>query len=886
MLRFTPIAGLLFLCGIALAAPQTVITLQPPGRNEYANIDPAGTSVIPSGRYLGPAGKSVRITHDPFGLAISPDGKTAICLHNKVITVIETGNPEKAVRYPSYDGSLSSPVADGSFLGVAFSPDGKTVYLSGGNTGEVVYFDLSSGKSAARVSINGEFAGQEFKDSFSGDLAVSRDGKRIYVIDRANFRLVKLDVDQRKVAGSVKVGRLPLGLALSHDEKKAYVANVGLFEYPLVPGVTPEGGEMNMLPYPPYGIPSREAEEGVDFQGRKMPGLGSPHVPEAMSVWVANLEAGTITAKLKTGHQIGEVVEGLEVVGGSSPNSLAVGEDFVYVSNATNDSISVIDARENRIVDHIRLNVDPRIDRWRGLMPFGLALTKDGTHLYVALLTLNAIAVVDTQKRGVTGLIPTGWCPTRVALSPDEKTLYTITARGYGAGPNGGKDFTAPVQGTYVGDIQLGSFHTIPVPTDGELAEYTRQAIENTFREVEVTEDGNNPLPPAPGLRESPIRYVVYVTKENRTYDEVFGELEGSKGDPTLARFGIKAIVKGEGGKEITEVNVAPNHQRIARQWTISDNFYCDSDASVHGHRWMIGHIPNEWMEANTAHSRDFLPFSAAPGRRFPDSSGGIDPEDYNETGGMFEHLHRNGLSFINFGQSTEFGGVFEEWNHTDTGIRMPVIFPMSKPVYDRTCWTYAGYNMNVPDQYRMDSFEQVMTERYLSGKEPFPRLIAIQIPNDHLAGPRPQAGYPFHVSRTPQWHEMVVIIVEDDPQGGVDHIDAHRSILLMAGPYIKRGYVSHTHANFGAVLKTIYLLLDIPPVNQFDAAATLLQDFFTETPDFTPYSVEQVDSRIFDPQAAMDVYDRTFDWRRITGGPKLDNPDEQRDEHYRQNGK
>jgi hypothetical protein len=180
------------------------------------------------------------------------------------------------------------------------------------------------------------------------------------------------------------------------------------------------------------------------------------------------------------------------------------------------------------------------------------------------------------------------------------------------------------------------------------------------------------------------------------------------------------------------------------------------------------------------------------------------------------------------------------------------------------------------------------------------PQLITMQVPNDHGAEPRPKDGYPFRhsymadndlavgrilhfLSRTPYWKNMLVIIVEDDPQGGVDHIDAHRSILMMAGPYVKRGYTSHKHANFGSVLKVIYNILGVGYVNQYDITASLLQDFFTSKPDFTPYTLVFPDKRVFDPQKAMDRYNKSIDWRKIMQGPKMDDEDEQRVDHYKQ---
>ena len=172
-------------------------------------------------------------------------------------------------------------------------------------------------------------------------------------------------------------------------------------------------------------------------------------------------------------------------------------------------------------------------------MPFGITLSKDEKTLYVALLGFNAVAVIDVATKTTKGLIPAGWGPTRVKLSADEKELYIISCRGLGAGPNGGDGFVAPPQGTYIGDIQLGSFQKVKMPTANELAAYTKQCISNTFVSSVVTDDAKNPLPALPGSHQTPIKYIVYITKENRSYDEVFGQLKNAKVDTTLARFGV-----------------------------------------------------------------------------------------------------------------------------------------------------------------------------------------------------------------------------------------------------------------------------------------------------------------------------------------------------------
>ncbi|MEJ7827393.1 MAG: alkaline phosphatase family protein [Segetibacter sp.] len=244
-------------------------------------------------------------------------------------------------------------------------------------------------------------------------------------------------------------------------------------------------------------------------------------------------------------------------------------------------------------------------------MPFGICLSKDEKTLYAALLGFNAIAVIDLETKRIRGLIPTGWGPARVQLSKDEKELYVITCRGYGAGPNGGQYFVAPVQGTYIGDIQLGTFQKIPLPDIKQLAAYTKQSVDNTFLQIPVMDDPNNPLPLLPGIRDSPIKHIVYITKENRTYDEVLGELSTGKGDSTLARFGTRVTII-EKNDSLKNVDVAPNHLKVAQQFAFSDNFYCDSDASIHGHHWMMGVIPNEWVETNSSVNKTAKIFSKA----------------------------------------------------------------------------------------------------------------------------------------------------------------------------------------------------------------------------------------------------------------------------------
>ena len=877
--------------------------LSVPGIKEWTHIDKHGTSVLASGRYVTPVGETIQITHDPFGMAVSPDGTKTVTIHNGVFTIINNETLDNT-RVPSYDGSIPSPFSKGSFLGVAFSPDSKTVYLSGGDNGAVLVYDIDKMQRLDSISLNGIVDSIDYDDSFTSDLLLNAANNELLVLDRGNFRLVRIDLSTKKITASIKTGRQPFGLSLSPDLKTAFVANVGMYDYPLIPDITPQNYDSMLLPIQPYGNDTKESINGYILNGRKIPGVGSPLAKEAMSVYTIDLATNKVMDRFKTGYQVGEMVEGAEVVGGSSPNSLAVGSRYAYVTNATNDNISIIDYREHKIVGQIDIKVDKLIDHYRGMLPFGISLSKDEKTLYVALLGFNAVAVIDVNTKVTKGLIPTGWGPTRVTTSNDQKYLYVISCRGYGAGPNGGKGFVAPVQGTYIGDIQLATFQKIKMPDDAQLAQWTRQVINNTFIKMNVPDDGKNPLPVLQNIRKSPIKYIVYITKENRTYDEVMGQLRAGRGDSTLARFGVNVniVPKATKDKTLYHVNVAPNHLKIATQFAFCDNYYCDSDASIHGHHWMLGVIPNEWVETNSSVDKTAKLFSKASGRRFPGSTGSMDPEDYAERGGLWEAMDRSNISFYNFGEANETAHNREEWSDTLTGSGHSVMVPMQKALYPRTSQNYAGFNTNIPDQFRMEQFEHEFTKMWLTGKKKMPQLITIQVPNDHTASPRPEYGYPYYhsyvadndlaigrilhfLSRTPYWKNMLVIITEDDPQGGVDHVDAHRSILMMAGPYVRHGYVSHTHANFGSILKVIYTILNVPYVNQYDATATLLQDIFTDKPNYHPYTLTFPSKQVFDPQLAMKRYNRKIDWRKVMKGPDMDDEDELRKEHYLQQG-
>jgi hypothetical protein len=274
-------------------------------------------------------------------------------------------------------------------------------------------------------------------------------------------------------------------------------------------------------------------------------------------------------------------------------------------------------------------------------------------------------------------------------------------------------------------------------------------------------------------------------------------------------------------------------------------------------------------------------------------ASGAIYPEDYNQHGSMWEHMERNGIAFFNFGFGVEFdAGSFADSTFKQGGVRYLVNYPLPGPLYDRTSRIFPTYNMAIPDQYRADMFIKEINEKFINQKKDLPQMLTLQLLNDHGAGERAYAGFPFtesymadndlalgrvveYLSHLPQWKNMMIVVTEDDAQGGRDHIDAHRSLLMIISPYAKKNFNSTKHYSFGSIFKTFWNVLGIPYLNQYDFGVNDMGDCFTSEPDFAPYNAGSVDPRIFDPQKALDPFDEKFDWEALKESPKLDDPDE-----------
>jgi hypothetical protein len=318
---------------------------------------------------------------------------------------------------------------------------------------------------------------------------------------------------------------------------------------------------------------------------------------------------------------------------------------------------------------------------------------------------------------------------------------------------------------------------------------------------------------------------------------------------------------------------------------------------SVDGHHWLVGSYPNAWTESTLMAAyggqKDFRLPTTAPGRLlFTGSNSSVHPEEQLEAGALWHHLERRGVPFRNWGEGFELAGIDEGEGLKPTGARFLTNVPMPDPLYRNTDFDYPGYNMNIPDQFRADQFIKAVKRDFLDAGRELPQFIYIHLPNDHMTKPRPGDGYPFEasyvadndialgriiefLSGTRWWRNMAIFVTEDDAQGGVDHVDSHRTVLFVVSPYAKKNYLSRTNASFPAILKTAFRILGMPPLNLYDATAADLADCFGTTPDFTPYTLKPVHPDIFVPEKAKEPRDPQ-------PGPAMDDPRVLREQHQK----
>ena len=820
-------------------------------------------TTIPNGRQITPLGDWISVAPFPFALALRPDGQQLVAPSLGFPFALNVmDRPANAERKVTQNprGFRSVPGVE-FYAGVAYSPDGKLLYVATGDSGAVDVWATADWHRIARINLNGASQGHIYKESFAASLVLTKNGRRLYVIDQANWRVVVIDTATKTKVATLATGVNPIAICLSPDDRRLYVANSGLFEYKTIPGADNADRLHSGLHFPPFGYPSKAAQNGASVGGRPIPGLGDVNNTRGSSLWTYEI-SDPARARHVASLRLGTPISSANVVGGAAPSAVVTNEHAVYVALAHEDAVAVIDADGRGLQAQIPLSpfVGPEFqDRngvpLRGVMPSGLALTSN--RLYVTEAGINALGVIDATEGRVLGHLPVGWSPTAVVVSADGGKIYVANSKGKGSGPNAGSKFNPALHGAYIGELELGSISAISI-RDAEQAQ-----------EQSATVVGNNTAARRESNSLPHLKHVFLIIRENRTFDDVFGDLAGADGDPAVARYGMHGQVKGDPAMQ--DLHVTPNAHGMAARFATSDHYFTDSDVSVDGHRWAIGIAPTPWMAQAWPSSyggrRHGNPFSQAPGRRaLGGATDGPMPEDEPEFGSLWEHVSNSGLKVLNYGESLEVEGMDEMVGSEPEGQRLFLNAPVPQPVFAATDRNFATANMGIPDIVRTEEFRKDFSAR--SSASDVPAMIVMRLGNDHTAGPRPGDGYPLlesyvadndlalgqiidALSHSTIWKDTAVFVTEDDPQSGVDHVDAHRSILLVMSPYVRSGFLSHRHSSMGSIQRTIYELLGLGSLNLEDALASDLSDMFTTEPNLAPYTALPTDPRVFDPARA-----------------------------------
>ncbi len=849
-------------CLAIAVLPGLAENFNPPGGLNYAHTS-GNVTILPGGRALKPLGNQIDVGPGAFGLAISPKGLIGVAetgFERFGVAIIEPRKGEWRERLfwsatKDDDGSKSKKDEDrweSVSYGIAFDSE-KNIWVSEGDSGKVRLLDTGDGGRRRMIDIDSD----QYHNSYTTDLAIDPIRNILYVLDQANERLVLIDTKKYAVLSSVATGHMPVTIALSPDRNTAYVANIGMFRYRVLPGVAAD--HSHALPFPALAFPSSDPAPGI-------PPLGDPNARESNSISVIDVHDTTkpaVTAWIRTGPAVGAATNNGTAMGGSAPFGILAVDDKIYVSNSHSDSISVISATDHHILGDIPLRV-PWLQQLRGFLPAGMAYDPTFKWLLVAEAGVNAVGVIDTTRNVVIAHLPVGLYPTRVGIA--DGRVFVVNARGRGSGSNARRpleDFEN--RSTFY----RGSVTTFPMPAASDLQKLTALTFSaNGF----FTENS------IPSSYPSAIRHVVLIVKENRAYDEVLGDIPGASnskavGNASLARYGLAGFADGHRVRfSIKDAAVTPNQHAIAKQFAFSDNFYADGDSDVDGHHWFTGVIPDLFTMSGMFQSyggeRQFKLDDASPGRLlFAGTSAGVLPEEIPENGTLWDHLERNRITFRNFGEGLELPGVEKGDARHGIGAQYLTNVPIEASLYRHTSADYPGFSFEIPDQARASRLIAELNTRYKSGKEAFPQFLYITLPNDHVGDERPNSGYPYgaswvadndlalgrileYLSHSPWWREMAVFVTEDSAAGGIDLIDAHRTVLLAAGPWVRRDYVSHTNTSIPGLLKTIFQIFHIPALNLMDQTSATLADVFTDTPDFTPFTALAPEKRIFDPAA------------------------------------
>jgi len=768
----------------------------------------------PTGQVLTPAGHQVELpAMRPQALALSPDGRIlAAAGKTNALVLIDPQRRQVLQSIPLSSGpdANSTNKFSGimSFTGLVFSPDSRRIFLSD-TAGKVWVFPVDEQGRAGQPLVwpvpEAKAPGQ--KHELPTGMAVSPDGARLYVAGSLGNRLHELDANSGKLRRSWDTGVAPYDVALAGD--KAFVSNLG--------GRRPTGSEST-------------APAGKGTTVRADP---TSQIANEGSVTVIDLAAGKVKQEILTGLHA---------------SALAVSPDgqYVVVANSGSDTLSVIDARSEGLIEKIWTRQSPA-DLF-GAQPNALAFDATGRRIYACNGTQNAVAVIEFEPRQnaskVIGLIPVGWFPGAIQFDSRRKTLCVANIKGIGA-----TKVFAPGQPSKLNTKDsFGTISLIPLPSGRQLAALTQSALQNMhypkLAEALLPARPNQAPRPAPERVGEPsvFRHVVYIIKENRTYDQMLGDMPQGNGDTNLCIFGER---------------YTPNQHKIAREFVLLDNTYCAGVQSADGHQWTDSAIANEYMERQIT--------SGTP-RSYPGgkSEDGVDALAWASSGFIWDNALAHGKTFRNYGEwmLSEAGWKDSKrkdkimwadfWREFQTGAGQVQLRSRAgiRSLRHYSSTNTVGWDLKVPDVMRAAEFIKELHQFETNGG--FPNLVLLFLPNDHSGGTRGQYPTPGAqvadndlalgrvveaLSHSRFWPETCLFAIEDDPQAGWDHVSGYRTTCYVVSPYTKRRATVSTQYNHTSLLRTIELILGLPPMNYLDATATPMTDCFTSVPDFTPFS-------------------------------------------------
>ncbi len=534
----------------------------------------------------------------------------------------------------------------------------------------------------------------------------------------------------------------------------------------------------------------------------------------------------------------------------SHPNDMAITANgkTLFVCNANSNSVSVIDTRSNKVLENINTALYPNSPT--GSTTTGVALADNDTKLYIANADNNCLAVFDVSSPGNShslGFIPVGWYPTAVRVFDNK--IFVANGKGgrsmanpKGPNPYKGGDKTSQ----YIAGLFRGTLSIIPEPDKAEMSVYSRAVYKNTpfTKEKEAVASGEpgNPIPQKIGQK-SPIKHVFYIIKENRTYDQVFGDIKEGNGDSALCLFGR---------------HVTPNEHALAKDYVLFDNFYDDAEVSADGHNWSTAAYATDYVE------KTWPTYYSGRGGTYDYE--GSRKVAFPKDGFIWDYCARAGVSYRTYG---EF--VF----HGSTGL---------KDLKGHVDQAYPGFDLDFMDIKREKIWEHDFDSLVVANA--VPQFQTIRLPNDHTYGARLGKRTPDayaadndlalgrlidHLSHSKIWKSSAVFILEDDAQNGPDHVDAHRSIALVISPYVRRHYVDHTMYSTSSMLRTMELILGLPPMSQYDAAATPMWRAFTSKPDFKPYQALPNEANLYELNTRKDaaaIMSAKFDFSHADEAP------------------